>query len=255
MNNQYRQDNDVSLLAIVPVLNRPTLRLGDQGNYVNLLQDMLKELMFYNGVINGIFDNSTLTSVKSFQSNNKLTADGVVGKDTWSALIYLYTQLAICEASFHIVQPGDTLYSIAKKYNTIVEELIRVNNLTSTTLTIGQKLVIPGTEATIPSENTITYTVQSGDTLWSIANRYKTTVSDIKDYNNLTSNTLTIGQKLKIPVTSTTPPAYVSYTVQKGDTLWSIASEYNMTVDALKLLNNLTSNIISIGQVLKVPNV
>ena len=78
------------------VLNKPTLRLGDEGPYVSELQRDLKQLMFYDGIIDGVFGNKTLEAVKAFQINNKLTADGIVGRQTWSALIYLYSPLAIC---------------------------------------------------------------------------------------------------------------------------------------------------------------
>jgi LysM repeat protein len=86
---------------------------------------------------------------------------------------------------------GDTLYSIARKYNTSVNELIRINNLSSNVLSIGQRLIIP--------KQNNTYTVVSGDTLYSIARKYNTTVSAIKKINNLTSDLLNIGQVLIIP--------------------------------------------------------
>ena len=81
------------------VLSRPTLRQGDTGSDVSDLQSMLKELMYYNGNVNGNFDSATNLAVKSFQINNKLTADGIVGRNTWSALVYLYSPLDICEDS------------------------------------------------------------------------------------------------------------------------------------------------------------
>lgn len=235
-------------LKDTPVLDRPTLSSGDRGEYVELLQTQLKQLMFYDGNIDGVFGNDTLLSVKAFQTNNKLTADGVVGKDTWSALIYLYSPLAICEpgANYHIVEKGDTLWSIARMHNTTVEELKRINNLTSDILSIGQKILL-SSEATPPTTN-VTYTVQKGDTLWSIARRFNTTVDVIKSYNNLTSNLLSVGQQLIIPGSSD----IIIYTVQRGDTLWSIAQKHGMTVDDIKSLNNLTSNLISIGQQLKI---
>lgn len=146
----------------------------------------------------------------------------------------------------YTVQSGDTLYSIAKKYNTTVDEIKNLNNLLSNTLSIGQKLKIP-TTSTLTEY--IEYTVKRGDNLYSIAKRYGITQSELMDYNNLTSNLLSIGQKLRIPVNSTEGD---KYTVQSGDTLYSIALKYNTTVDSIKNKNNLTSNTLSIGQVLTI---
>ena len=75
------------------------------------------------------------------------------------------------------------------------------------------------------------------------------------NYNNLTTNLLSIGQVLKIPTNSSTSSSgttSTTYTVKSGDSLYSIAKAYNTTVDALKSKNNLTSNLLSIGQVLKI---
>ena len=72
-------------------------------------------------------------------------------------------------------------------------------------------------------------------------------IDRIKDLNNLTTNLLSIGQVLLIP---TDTNLETTYTVQKGDSLYSIAKKYNTTVDRLKQLNNLTSNLLSIGQIL-----
>lgn len=149
----------------------------------------------------------------------------------------------------YIVQKGDSLYSISQKLNTTVDELKKLNNLTSNTLQIGQVLKIPTKE--IYEEETL-YTVKAGDTLYKIAAANNTTVDEIKALNNLTSNNLSIGQLLKLP-SPFTPET--TYTVQKGDSLYAIANKYNTTVDALKKANNLTSNILSIGQVLKIPTV
>lgn len=96
------------------------------------------------------------------------------------------------------------------------------------------------------------YVVKSGDSLWKIANTYNTTVAAIKSFNNLTSDTLTIGQVLRIP-TSTTTSSGTTYIVKNGDSLWKIANTYNTTVAAIKSLNNLTSDNLTIGQVLRIP--
>lgn len=96
------------------------------------------------------------------------------------------------------------------------------------------------------------YTVKSGDSLWSISKKYGITVNDLKEANNLTSNTLSIGQVLRIPIEEEESTSS-TYIVKPGDTLYGIANKFNTTVDALKKLNNLTSNTLSIGQVLKIP--
>ena len=148
----------------------------------------------------------------------------------------------------YTVKSGDSLYSIAKAYNTTVSELKQLNNLTSNLLSIGQVLRLPTTTATPTNK---TYTVKSGDSLYSIAKAYNTTVSELKQLNNLTSNLLSIGQVLRLPTTTATP-TNKTYTVKSGDSLYSIAKAYNTTVSELKQLNNLTSNLLSIGQVLKI---
>lgn len=114
-----------------------------------------------------------------------------------------------------------------------------------------------GIEQNVPSNgtggnnSTIEYTVQAGDSLWLIAQRYNTTVNAIKNLNGLTSNLINIGQVLKIPVSQSNSP--IEYTVRAGDSLWLIAQRYNTTVNAIKNLNGLTSDLINIGQILKIP--
>ena len=88
--------------------------------------------------------------------------------------------------------------------------------------------------------------VTKGDTLWSISQKYNTTVDRLKSLNNLKNNVLSIGQILKITNAKST------HTVVKGDTLWSLSQTYNTTVNKLKSLNNLKTNTLSIGQELKV---
>ncbi len=149
----------------------------------------------------------------------------------------------------YTVQKGDTLYGISKQFDVPIETIKRLNNLTSNTISIGQKLQIPTTQTT-----TI-YTVKSGDTLYKIANLYNTSVKELIELNNLSSTSLSIGQQIKVPVEedNTTNNEYVNYTVKKGDNLYSIATEYGVSVETIKQINNLTNNLLSIGQVLKIP--
>lgn len=147
----------------------------------------------------------------------------------------------------YTVVSGDNLYNIARRYNLDVKDIVDYNNLSTTNLSIGQRLLIPTKTVPTPSEGYQTYIVKKGDNLYSIANKYNTNVDEIKSLNNLTSNILSINQKLLIPSTKAN-----TYTVKKGDNLYSIARNYNTTVDEIKRKNNLTSNILSIGQVLKI---
>lgn len=101
------------------------------------------------------------------------------------------------EATTYIVKKGDSLYLIAKRFNTTVNEIIKLNNLKSTSLSINQELKIPNTSSSTGLEN-ISYTVKKGDSLYSIAKQFNTTVNKIKDKNNLTTNSLNIGQILTI---------------------------------------------------------
>jgi len=93
------------------------------------------------------------------------------------------------------------------------------------------------------------YIVKKGDSLWSISNKYGITVNDLKQYNNLNTNLISVGQILKIPKISND-----YYIVKKGDSLYSISKKFNTSVNDIKSLNNLTSNILSINQKLLIPN-
>lgn len=161
------------------------------------------------------------------------------------------------ESNTYTVKAGDSLWSIANKYGITVNELKRLNNLTSDNLTIGQALRVPSSETgsnTGGTPNTSnTYIVKSGDSLWSIANRYNTTINAIKTLNGLTSDSLTVGQQLLLPTTTGSTTTNKTYTVKSGDSLWSIANRYNTNVNTLKSLNNLTSNMLQIGQILRLP--
>lgn len=94
--------------------------------------------------------------------------------------------------------------------------------------------------------------VRPGDTLWGIAKMHGLTVEELKQINSLTSNLLTIGQKIKLGEDITLPQDDTTYIVKFGDTLYKIANMYNTTVDELKRINNLTSDFLSVGQILKV---
>lgn len=160
---------------------------------------------------------------------------------------------------FYIVKKGDTLYKIANDYNITVQALKDINNLVTDTIEVGQKLFLKS-EQTTPK----TYIVKKGDTLYSIATAFNTTPNKIKQENNIQGNTIYIGQELKLPspiLPPTLPPItedpgneiYTIYTVKKGDSLWSISREYNISVQELIDINDLLTTTIKVGDQLKVP--
>ena len=151
------------------------------------------------------------------------------------------------DASTYIVKSGDTLYSIAKRYNLDIDDIIKANNLQTTILSVGQALILPLSDDNQDSENDV-YIVKPGDTLWNIAKKNNISVDELKSINNLTNNMLSIGQKLLIPSLESK-----TYVVQSGDSLWSIARRFNINVDDLINYNNLDNTLLQIGQKLLIP--
>ena len=186
----------------------------------------------------------------------------------------------------YTVVAGDTLLTIATRFGTTPEAISQLNSLADpNALTLGQKLQIPGTGATTGTGDTgsaatggqasggstggattggtTSYTVQSGDTLGAIARRFGTTVAELVRLNNITNpDALKVGQTLVVPGASgaggavTVPSAGQgkSYTVQRGDTLLSIARRFGLTVKQLQAANNISNpDRIYPGQVLTIP--
>ena len=172
----------------------------------------------------------------------------------------------------YTVKAGDSLYRIAVNHNMSLQELKNLNNLSSNLIMPGQVLKVSGqVSSSQSSTNTSqssnqpqasvngTYTVKAGDSLWAIANSHKMTLNDLKRVNNLSSDLIYVGQTLKVTkgaVTAANKPNTQSntnktYTVKAGDSLWRIASNNGTTVNQLKALNNLTSDMIYVGQNLK----
>ncbi|WP_338450440.1 LysM peptidoglycan-binding domain-containing protein [Niallia oryzisoli] len=164
-----------------------------------------------------------------------------------STVIYIGQQLSVpllFDRNVYWVQPGDSLYSIAENFGTSVEELRSLNQLPVNMIYIGQQLLIPDqTESDY-------YTVQPQDSLQSISDRFHTSVQNIKHLNSLSSNTIYIGQRLMVPEEDIRQTVY---TVKAGDSLFSIAKRYNTTVESIMALNNLEAMDLTIGQRLTIP--
>ncbi|WP_316736856.1 LysM peptidoglycan-binding domain-containing protein [Pedobacter aquatilis] len=208
------------------------------------------------------------------------------------------TQTTASNTTEHTVVAKDNLNMLAEKYGTTVNELKSINNLSTINLRIGQVLKIPVKNTETPvqtnnvpvvkketpiaapetvnpaSETLIEHEVKPKEFLGKIAEKYGTTVEDIKKANNLTGNNLRIGQKLKIPATKnidenkvvttaetastqTTPAskdAVGTHTVKQGESIFNIAKQYGITAYQIRKTNNLEDNNLSTGQILKIPS-
>ena len=193
----------------------------------------------------GFIDNKN--DSKRLNDNLEEYAEAVV-KAITTYIGYPYTPPNNTETKdYYIVQKGDTLYSISRKFNIPIDEIIRINNLNNDILSINQKLYL--IEQNNNNEEYDTYIVQKGDSLWKISREYNIPVNELIEINNLDNLTLQINQELLVPKKNIDDNIYI---VEKKDTLWSIARKFNISVDKLKELNNLTNNTIFIGQVLKI---
>jgi len=159
----------------------------------------------------------------------------------------------------HTVVSGDTYWTISQQYGVSFSKLLAANNATvDSWLKIGDKVVIPSEEET---GSYLTHIVQAGDTFYLISKKYNVNMNSLMSLNGANENTiLYVGQKIKIPKTSTPPAAsgpyvtYDNYTVQKGDTPWSISMKFGIPFEELLKANNLnSSSYLNIGDVIKIP--
>lgn len=141
------------------------------------------------------------------------------------------------------VSSGDTLGNLAYRYQVPVEQLKIANHLSSDMIMLGQKLYIPPLSEV--------YTVKSGDVMWKIAADHQTTIPVLMEINQRTSYDLLVGEKILVPRTSASPST--TYTVNKGDVLWKIASQNNVTIQSIVEANKLSSTELMIGQKLIIP--
>ena len=172
------------------------------------------------------------------------------------------TSKAEKKPELHVVRSGETLATIARKYDLKIQDLTDLNNLSSASnIQVGQKLKLEGevkkqVEATSTkkagknSKNTESYTVKSGESLHIIANRVGISVAELAELNDLSAKAgLRVGQSILIPKVITT------YKVKRGDTLIGLAGRYGIDVSELAELNGIkTSAQLKIGEEIKVPN-
>lgn len=147
-----------------------------------------------------------------------------------------------------VVEQGDSLWTIAQRHGTTIEALRRLNNLgKEVVLQPGQKLQVPKANGT----HRLAYTVTYGDSLWSIAQNFDVAVADLRNWNDLSKNGVLLpGQTLHIQANNATQ--MVTYQVQQGDSLWSIASHFSVQVAQIKDWNELANSRLQPGQELRI---
>lgn len=153
----------------------------------------------------------------------------------------------------YTVRLNDTLYSIANRHNMSVTELKQVNQLQSTYIQENQVLKVKETTPPTQSNWGGSYTVEQNDTLYSIAAKHQMTVIELQKANALQSTHIQVGQTLYVnKLNSPSEGSHATHTVKMNETLYSIANQYGITVEALMQINNLSSPAIQADQVLKI---
>jgi LysM repeat protein len=197
-----------------------------------------------------------------FSAQNYLPCYATIGLDSIGV-----TSRAGKNFILHKVVAGETLYSISRKYAVSVPSIKEANTELTDNLKLGQTIMIPmvSTQATNGSK---THVVKQSETLYSISRQYNASVADIRKWNNLTDDNLSVGQKLVIktagaestqvtqPATGSTVPTVATgrqtHTVAASQTLYSISRMYNVSTEDLKAWNNLDGSSLRIGQILTV---
>lgn len=186
--------------------------------------------------------------------------------------------LSAAVATYYVVQKGDNLSNIAKKYNVSVEEIKEWNNLSNPSIQLGTSLQVGKKEenakeelAVAPKMENVEYIVKKGDNLGSIAKKYGSSVDDLKEWNNLSDNNIALGKSLivaksemavetkavaetyKKNLGSSSKSKNYDYLVQKGDSLYSISKKYpGVSISDIKKWNNISGEELKPGMKLKI---
>ena len=169
----------------------------------------------------------------------------------------VWTQPPPPPTEWHTVRRGESLSVVAKRYRMKVSQLKEMNNLRSNIIRVGTKLRVRGEAGDEDTDTEITwYRVRSGDSLGSIATRFRQSVNSLMRLNNLSSHIIHPGDRLRVKGEPSVSPSGKNnskwYKVRRGDSLWTIAQQFSMSVNDLRALNNLSSSIIQAGRMLMV---
>ncbi|WP_341985192.1 LysM peptidoglycan-binding domain-containing protein [Rossellomorea oryzaecorticis] len=185
--------------------------------------------------------------IKVRARNKKIAAAAAAG--TITALL-LANGKAGASSTEYTVKKNDTLYSLAQKHKVTVEQLMEANVLSSDKIVAGQQLLVPDRQH---HHEHITYKVKKGDTLYSLAKQYGTTIEEITYINKKDSEQIKIGEKLSLPAGQASSEVGEYYTVVPGDTLWGISHRYGVKPADVEKANELELDMVLIGQNLFIP--
>jgi len=254
------------------------------NSYVAYLSRRPDSLLVFNDKIDTTNFGSWVINKSTYYNRQVVTPTDKIDDYKTQPVVKSGTPASGGQGQYYIVRSGDNLGSIANKYGTTVSNLQLWNNLKSTRIYPGQKLLVSKTagkattttsaqnqtttstktQPATGSGNKVIYTIKSGDNLGSIAAKYKVSVDDIKRWNGLSNSNIVAGKTLiiytsvSVPKTSNSTTAGstgssttkrgIVYVVKNGDSLWSIANKHKTTVERIKKDNKMTSDNLSIGQ-------
>lgn len=225
----------------------------------------MNELVSLNGIKNNLIFPGQVLKVKAGAKAENVSKFETSGSKNQNAA-------SNGSSSTYTVKSGDSVWKISHEHGMSMDELKSLNGLKDNLIIPGQVLKIKGTSSNTKqkiktssketAEAGATYVVKSGDSLWAVANKQGLTVAELKRINGLSSDTIYVGQRLKVTqkssvnaktyakTTNASDKSKKKYTVKAGDSLWRIAADNKTTVNNLKAVNHLASDTIYVGQTL-----
>ena len=204
-------------------------------------------------------DIGEIAGINGYVDRDKFTQDILLNNTSEIPLPEQTTKPVAGGTTTIIITYGDTLSILARKYNTTVQRLVELNNISNPNLIFaGQSLIVPSGEIPVDTNGKSTsgqtiYIVQIGDTLNKIAREFGTTAIAIAKENNIRNiNLIYVGQRLIIP-TNRNDLNHTLYKIQYGDTLWSISRRYGVSIASIVRLNRIQNpNLIFAGEVIRI---
>ena len=225
----------------------------------------MNELVSLNGIKNNLIFPGQVLKVKAGAKAENVSKSETSGSKNQNAA-------SNGSSSTYTVKSGDSVWKISHEHGMSMDELKSLNGLKDNLIIPGQVLKIKETSSNTKqkiktssketAEAGATYVVKAGDSLWAVANRQGLTVAELKRINGLSSDTIYVGQRLKVTqkssvnaktyakTTNVSDKSRKKYTVKAGDSLWRIAADNKTTVNNLKAVNHLASDTIYVGQTL-----